>query len=144
MKKMLLIVLICFVTFAQANEDWVLVSSSGNSTTYMNIKDISSFTGEDVYVWTMERHNSPFELESVDGDIYRTKTYYLFNKELQRYSLLQIIYYDEDDNVLKSFSYDRAPTNITSYKYNFPVFRGSDQEIILQKIYEITGAPEQE
>ena len=144
MKKMLLLLLICFVTFAQANEDWVLVSSSGNSTTYMNIKDLSSFTGEDVYVWTMEKHNPPFELESVGGDIYRTKTYYLFNKELQRYSLLQVIYYDEDDNVLKSFSYDRAPTNITSYKYNFPVFRGSDQEIILQKIYEITGAPEQE
>lgn len=143
MKKLVLFLFLSVAVFAQVDDEWLLISSSGNSTTYMDTSDLPSFKGSDVYVWSMVKHNPAIVIESVDERIYKTKTYYLFNKELQRYSLLQIIYYDEEDNVLKSYSYNRN-TEVTSYKYNFPVLRGSNEEVILQKIYEITGAPELE
>ena len=141
MKTFFIVLLLIISITAQSEDEWVLVSSAGPSTTYMNTKNLDSFKGDDVYVWVMEKHSPAIVIESVDGRIYKTKTYYLFSKELQRYSLLQIIYYDEEDNVLKSFSYNRN-TNISSYKYNFPVMRGSTEEVVLQEIYELTGAPE--
>jgi hypothetical protein len=52
--------------------------------------------------------------------------------------MLQIIYYDANDNVLKSFDYNRN-TNIPSYQYNFPVMRGTTEEVILNKIFAETG-----
>ncbi|MDZ7763862.1 MAG: hypothetical protein U5K00_05480 [Melioribacteraceae bacterium] len=140
MKIFFLLLVVNLITFAQLDSNWVLVSSAGNSTTYMETKDLNSFRGDDIYVWVMEKHNPPIIIESVDGRIYKTKTYYLINKRLQRYSLLQIIYYNENDDVLKSFSYNRK-TNISNYQYNFPVMRGSNEEVILQKIFEVTGVP---
>jgi hypothetical protein len=104
----------------------------------MEKRDLSGFKGNDVYVWVMEKHNPPIIIESVDGRIYKTKTYYLFSKEYQRYSMMQIIYYDEKDNVLKSFDYSRK-TDIPTYKYNFPIMRGSTEEVIFQKIVKLTG-----
>ena len=138
MKKILLFLVISLAITAQVGDEWELVSSSRNTTTFINAKDISSFKGSDVYIWVMEKHNPPIVIESVDGRIYKTKTYYLFSKEYQRYSMLQIIYYDQDDNVLKSFDYNRK-SDIPTYKYNFPVMRGSTEEVIFERIIKETG-----
>ncbi len=138
MKKLLLLLVIFICLNAQSEDEWELITRSGHSVTYMEKRDLSGFKGNDVYVWVMEKHNPPIIIESVDGRIYKTKTYYLFSKEYQRYSMMQIIYYDEKDNVLKSFDYSRK-TDIPTYKYNFPIMRGSTEEVIFQKIVKLTG-----
>ncbi|WKZ68293.1 MAG: hypothetical protein QY331_10040 [Melioribacteraceae bacterium] len=138
MKKLLLLLVIFICLNAQSEDEWELITRSGHSVTYMEKRDLSGFKGNDVYVWVMEKHNPPIIIESVDGRIYKTKTYYLFSKEYQRYSMIQIIYYDEKDNVLKSFDYSRK-TDIPTYKYNFPIMRGSTEEVIFQKIVKLTG-----
>ncbi|MCZ7601397.1 MAG: hypothetical protein M5R37_00895 [Melioribacteraceae bacterium] len=138
MKKLLLLLVIFISLNAQSEDEWELITRSGHSITYMEKRDLSGFKGNDVYVWVMEKHNPPIIIESVDGRIYKTKTYYLFSKEYQRYSMMQIIYYDEKDNVLKSFDYSRK-TDIPTYKYNFPIMRGSTEEVIFQKIVKLTG-----
>lgn len=138
MKKILFILLISITMTAQVGDEWELISSSRNSTTYINTKDLSSFKGDDVYIWVMEKHNPPIVIETIDSRIYKTKTYYLFSKQYQRYSMIQIIYYDVSDNVLKSFDYQRD-TDIPTYKYNFPVMYGSTEEIIFGRILKATG-----
>lgn len=138
MKKILFILLISITMTAQVGDEWELISSSRNSTTYINTKDLSSFKGDDVYIWVMEKHNPPIVIETIDSRIYKTKTYYLFSKQYQRYSMIQIIYYDVNDNVLKSFDYQRD-TDIPTYKYNFPVMYGSTEEIIFGRILKATG-----
>lgn len=137
MKKFILVFLLIIAVQAQSSSEWEMVSASGTSVTYIEKKDLTAYNGTDVYLWVMEKHNPPIVIESVDGRIYKTKTYYLFNTELQRYSMLQIIYYDADDNVLKSFDYNRN-SDIPEYKYNFPVMRGTNEEVILSKILEKT------
>lgn len=97
---------------------------------YVDVSKVSKFKGTDFYTWVLEEHNPPINLESVRGDIYKTKTYYLFNKELKRYSILEVIYYDEKDNVLNSFSY-KHNSDITEYKYAFPLNEGS----VMEKVY---------
>ena len=139
MKKIFLIIFITLLSSAQVQDEWELVSSSTSSTTYVETKDLSSFEGSDVYLWVLEKYNPPIIIESVDGRIYKSKTYYLFSKEYKRYSMLQIIYYDEDDNVLKSFDYNRK-SEIPTYKYNYPIMPGSNEEVIFQKIMNETAA----
>ncbi len=138
MKKLFVMLFVVLGLYAQSADEWEMISATGVSVTYIEKKDLTIYNGTDVYLWVMEKHNPPIVIESVDGRIYKTKTYYLFNTELQRYSLLQIIYYDEKDNVLKSYDYNRN-TDIPSYKYNFPVIRGTTEEVILAKILEKTG-----
>lgn len=133
MKKMFVILVVVLSLFAQSSDEWEMISASGTTITYLEKKDMKIYQGTDVYLWVMEKHNPPIIIESVDGRIYKTKTYYVFNKELKRYSMLQIIYYDADDNVLQSFDYSRN-TNIPTYQYNFPVMRGTTEEVILNKI----------
>ena len=139
MKNLFAVLFLSLVLFAQSSNEWEMVSASGTSMTYVEKKDLNLYNGTDVYLWVMEKHNPPIIIESVDGRIYKTKTYYLFNTELKRYSMLQIIYYDADDNVLKSFDYNRN-TDILEYKYNFPVLRGTTEEVILTKILKETGS----
>ena len=143
MKKLFVILFVVLGLYAQSADEWEMISSTGVSVTYIEKKDLTTYNGTDVYLWVMEKHNPPIVIESVGGRIYKTKTYYLFNTELQRYSLLQIIYYDEKDNVLKSYDYNRN-TDIPSYKYNFPVIRGTTEEVILTKILEKTGINKKE
>lgn len=143
MKKLFVMLFVVLGLYAQSADEWEMISATGVSVTYIEKKDLTIYNGTDVYLWVMEKHNPPIVIESVDGRIYKTKTYYLFNTELQRYSLLQIIYYDEKDNVLKSYDYNRN-TDIPSYKYNFPVIRGTTEEVILAKILEKTGTNKKE
>lgn len=143
MKKLFVMLFVVLGLYAQSADEWEMISATGVSVTYIEKKDLTIYNGTDVYLWVMEKHNPPIVIESVNGRIYKTKTYYLFNTELQRYSLLQIIYYDENDNVLKSYDYNRN-TDIPSYKYNFPVIRGTTEEVILAKILEKTGTNKKE
>lgn len=138
MKTFVLFFVLCFSVYAQSPNEWEILSSSGNSILYLSKTSLDSFKGSDVYVWVLEKHIPPIVIESVDGRIHKTKTYYLFSKEYKRYSMLSIIYYDENDNVLKSFDYNRK-TDIPAYKYNYPLMRGSNEEIIYQRIMELTG-----
>ena len=121
---------------AQTTENWVPITIDNEGSLYINVTGLSSFQGDDFYVWTLEETKKPITIDEVDGDIYKTKTYYLFNKQSGRYSILQIIYYDEKDNVLKSFSYN-VETDNPDFRFNHPLFKNSDTEKVYQKCLEV-------
>jgi len=112
------------------SEEWVSIKYNNSDKILIDVSNLSSFKGNIFYVWSMEFHYPPIEVEAVDDDVYRTKTFYLINKEIKRYSIIEVIYYDEDDNVMKSFSYKRDST-IEKYQYNFPILPGSEMESLL-------------
>ena len=121
---------------SQATENWVPVIIDNESSLYINVTGLSSFQGDDFYVWTLEETKRPITIDEVNGDIYKTRTYYLFNKQSGRYSILQIIYYDEKENVLKSFSYN-VETDNPDFRFNHPLFKNSDTEKVYQKCLEV-------
>ncbi len=123
--------------FAQATKaEWEPIYNEGSDKVYADVSGVASFSGEDIYVWTLTEHSIPIILESIDDEIYRTNTYYLFNTRLKKYSMLYIIYYDKNKNVLASYDYGRN-TKVESYQYNYPIFKGSLQERILEKCVEV-------
>lgn len=121
------------------SDNWVPVAHSGKLI-YVDLDGIESFKGDDLYVWTMEVYDEPIEMEQVKEEIYKVKTYYLINKKLLKYSLLDIIYYDKSDNVIKTFSYNNK-SDLEEYKYNFPIIEGSQIDNVLQRcLREIDNA----
>ena len=122
--------------FAQGSkENWVPVSMANTSALYINVTDLSSFTGDEIYVWTLQETKESLSMEGVDGSIYKTKTYYLISKKLKRYSIMQVMYFDENDNLLKSYSYDHNTDN-TNFRYSTPIMKDSETEKIFAKCLE--------
>ncbi len=123
------LVIIAGLSYAQDNR-WLLIYEGAVDKIYIDTTNLDSFKGDDLYVWALKENDPPFIIESVPGKIYKSKTYYLFNKKLKKYSMISIIYYDKEGNVLKAFNYSNK-SKVEAYRYNFPVIPGSDEEKIL-------------
>lgn len=139
------IIFICLLLFLPLTKDlfpqslkenWILVTTEDANKIYLNGSDLSSNSSDDIYVWVLEEFYNPLELEGVDENIYQSKTYYLFNKSKKRYSILQVIYYDEDKNVLKTYSYEHK-LDLPDFKYNAPILNGSTTQKIYEKCIEL-------
>jgi len=129
----LFVLFISTILFAQGEKaNWSRVEFEYSSRMYIDVNSIQNVNDSLLSVWTMEENFPPLSIESVSGKIYKTKTFYSFNKALMRYSFFEIIYYDEKDNVLNSFSY-RRNTGHQDYQYNYPLIKGSIEEAILLK-----------
>jgi hypothetical protein len=136
----LILFVMIFQIQAQSEKDnWILVDDNSSSRTYINTVGLEVFQGEDIYVWAMEENDPQIEIEGINAKIYKTKTYYLLNKNLKRYSMLQVIYYDTKNNVIKSYSYERKTDN-PDFKYSSPILIDSVVEKILLKCNEVINA----
>jgi hypothetical protein len=140
-KKIIMLFLILFPFFfhlyAQSEkENWILIEVNNENKIYLNSVGIDVFKGEDIYVWVLEENDPPIMIEGINTKIYKTKTYYLLNKDLKRYSIIQVIYFDSKNNVIKSYSYDRETDN-PDFKYSSPILIDSTVEKILIKCNEV-------
>ena len=139
MKLLFQIILISFISidaFAQSStENWIPVITTETQHIYIDVYGLDSFKGDDIYIWAMQNFDKPLDMQGIKRDIYQTRTYYLMNKKLKEYSILEIVFYDEDGNVITSYSYQHD-SNIQKYRYNYPIFPGSDMDSILNKALE--------
>lgn len=125
--------------FSQSvEENWVPVDKLESQSLYINTTGLKFFKEDDIYFWTLEVHEPPLIIESVDGKIAKTKTYFLVNKKLKKYSIMDIIYYDNNDNVLANYSYKRNMEN-EKYKYNYPLMDDSQMSIIFNEVLKYVG-----
>jgi hypothetical protein len=130
----------CLILAQITVENWVPLSTEKEGSLFINVSGLSNFTGDDIYVWTQLEYNSPITMEEVNSKIYKVKTYYLINKSLLRYSILQIIYYDSQNNVIKHYGYEHDSSD-PLLKYNYPIFKNSDAKKILVKSFEYINQP---
>ncbi|MGK9477273.1 surface-adhesin E family protein [Melioribacter sp. OK-6-Me] len=125
----LIYILQLIILLAQTDaENWVPVENYRESKIYVDASSLKKYD-DDYYVWVLEEHDPPISIESIDKKIYKTKTYLIINKPSKRYSIIQIIFYDINNNVLKSYSY-----NISELvKYTSPILEGSKIESVMIK-----------
>jgi hypothetical protein len=132
-----IVFLLCITIKAQSeSENWIPISIETEKTLFINIAGISNYTGEEIIIWALQEMNPPLIMEEVHGNIYKVKTEYSINKKLLRYSITQIIYYDDKGNILKHYTYGHNST-IVEFKYNYPITKDSDVSKILSKCKEI-------
>ena len=140
MKNQLTLLTLLFLTGFSINitaqegssENWVLIKRDANSSLYLNVNGLEDLQGNDIFIWTREYYDPPKIIETINGKIYSSKTNYLINREIKKYSILQITYYDESNNIIKDFIYDRK-SDIEEYKYNYPIMLDSDMDLIFEE-----------
>ena len=138
--QLFLLFLLTSINFSQKmTEDLVPVITEGSDKIYINAVGVENFTGDDIFVWAVTEHSTPITIESIERKISKTKTYYLLNKKLMKYSILFIIYYDDSNNVLASYDYNRN-TNVEAYQYNYPIWDNSVELAIINKCVAIIDA----
>ena len=125
-----------FIFSQKITENLVHVITKGEDKVYIDAKGIEKFSGDDIFVWSISEHSTPITIESIENKISKTKTYYLLNKRLNKYSILFIIYYDEVNNVLASYDYNRN-SDVEEYRYNYPIWKNSVESSILEKCVDI-------
>ncbi|MCX6167769.1 MAG: hypothetical protein NTX65_00380 [Ignavibacteriales bacterium] len=138
--RRIFIVLLLFITIGllhaqSSTENWVPIVIEQDESLFINITGLSTYKGDEFFVWSLQELKSPMTMEGVDGDIYKIKTYYHINKEMMRYSILQIIYYDRQNNVIKQYSYEHN-VNKPEFIFNYPITNNSDVAKILLKSFE--------
>ena len=138
--QLFLLFLFTNLIFSQKlTEELVPVVTEGSDKVYINAIGVENFTGDDIFVWAVTEHSTPITIESIENKISKTKTYYLLNQKLLKYSILFIIYYDDSNNVLASYDYNRN-TNVEAYQYNYPIWNNSVEHAILNKCVKIIEA----
>ncbi|OGU79197.1 MAG: hypothetical protein A2279_12575 [Stygiobacter sp. RIFOXYA12_FULL_38_9] len=125
------------MAFAQS-ENWIPVYSDEDKSAYINVTGLNAYQEGDIFVWIQEEYSNALQMEEIDEKIYKVKSYYMISKELKRYSLLDVIYYDEDSNVVKSYSYEHKYDK-PEFKYSSPILKNTDMEKILAKCLEVIG-----
>lgn len=139
MKKLFTILFISTLAYAQT-ENWVLVVAEDDKSVYLNSVGLNIYQEGDILVWIKEEYSNPMSMEEIDEKIFMVKSYYMINRELLKYSLKEVIYYDEDKNVIKNYRYNRDYDN-PQYKYSSPIISNSEMEKILVKCEEIIKGP---
>jgi hypothetical protein len=123
------------------SETWIPIDFPQFKKISIDAYGLEAYKGDEFYVWVKEEFEDPFEMEGVNDDIYLMKTYYLFSKRLKKYSILEIIFYDEESNVLTSYSYPHESAD-ENYRYNYPIIPGSVMDGIFSKCTEYVGGEE--
>ena len=113
-------------------EKWIAIKKDANIRIYLDVNGLENYRGNDISVWTREYYEPPRIIETINGKIYSAKTNYLINKELKKYSILEIVYYDEENNIIKDFKYNRN-SDIEEYQYNYPIMLDSDMDLIFEE-----------
>ncbi|MCX7875326.1 MAG: hypothetical protein N2321_04055 [Melioribacteraceae bacterium] len=140
MNKFNLVFLICILILnniiAQPKEDWLKISDN-DKLIFIDKLNIVKLDNE-INVWVFEQYKKPIDLEEVEKDIYFVKTKYVIEKEILRYKIDDVIYYDRYKNVVKSFHYNSSYNDLI-YRYNLPIIKNSEMELIYLKCIEILG-----
>ena len=135
-----ILIMLLSTSFPQTSkENWINVISNNDYKVFVNESNLTDTNRDDIYVWVMEDHSEPISLEGIEGKISQVKTYYLLNNTKMRYSILQVIYYDNDKNVIKSFSYEHN-SDLTNFRYSAPILKNTDIEIILTNCLELINS----
>lgn len=125
----------------EIKENWLPVLVNEEKSLYINVTGLFSSDGEEIDVWTLQELNAQINIEEIKGDISQIKINYLISKSLYRYSIKEMVFYDEKKNVLKSYRY-KNPVGEAEYKYNYPIFEKSELESIYNKCVEVLSKKE--
>ncbi|KAF0149117.1 MAG: hypothetical protein FD143_2783 [Ignavibacteria bacterium] len=135
MKTIFALLFVSIFTFSQT-ENWILVSSEKGKSIYLNSVGLNIYQEGDIFLWVQEVYNDPLSMEEVEQKIFKVKSYFMISRELQKYSLVEVIYYDEDNNVIKSYRYNRDYDD-PQFKYSSPIIKNTDMAKIFVKCEEL-------
>ena len=124
------------------SEKWILVSSDNEKKILIDPTGFEAYTGNDFFVWALYEYNSSIKFEGINSGVNKQKIYYHIDRVLRRYSIEQIVLYDGDNDVIKTFIYDHRSDD-RNYIFSNPIITGSDVEKLLDKCGDYLSKPKE-
>ncbi len=142
MKINLLFLILCAfligsATFAQSENHKWKVLFSGEKNLWYDSTQLDTVTTTRFDVWVIELHKPVLTLDGVAGRISRTKTLYSIDREVGKYGLKKVVYYNNVNTELARYSYE-SDENTESTKYYFPIIN-SDVFSAIFKVLDNKG-----
>lgn len=121
---------------AQENEQhvWKVVNADDGSKFWYDVSSIDTAKSDKLNIWILETYQPPRQYEGIDGDVFRSKTYYTINLTIVKYGILKVRYYDMTNNEIFSFDYD-SPMPPESIRFPYPVTNNSKLFYLIKELY---------
>ncbi len=115
-----LAVLIGSTSFAQSeNHKWKVLFSGAKNVWYDGTQ-LDTVSSSRFDLWIIELHKPALTLDGVAKKITRTKTLYSVDREIGKYGLKKVVYYNNVSTELARYSYESDDSTGTT-KYYFPI-----------------------
>ncbi|MGE5457738.1 MAG: hypothetical protein ACM3RX_05230 [Methanococcaceae archaeon] len=122
-------------SYGQNSFSWITVSANQSRRLKLDVSTIKQADSSDIYVWALESFAKPVNIENITKGIQKIKTYYIMNRELKKYSIIEIVYYGAGNRRLKDYHYKQSSA-AAAFKYNSPILPNTDVEAVFKKCFE--------
>ena len=115
-----LILLLGQASFAQSeNHKWKVLFSGAKNLWYDG-SQLDTVTAQQFDIWIIELHKPTLSVDGVKGKISRTKTLYSIDREVWKYGLKKVVYYNNVNTELARYAYENSDSGGTTVYY-FPI-----------------------
>lgn len=98
---------------------WKPILVNDKQSTWYDVASIDTLQNNKVYVWVLQTHKPPLKFDGLRGDIYSSKTQYAIDFQTNKYGILKVIYYDNNNNEMYNFNY-HIDKYADELKYTYP------------------------
>ena len=140
LKTIFIIVIYYFSLLAQENDQhvWRVVNYNDGSKFWYDVSNIDTAKSDKLNIWLLETYQPPRQYEGIEGDVFRSKTYYTINLTTVKYGILKVRYYDMTNNEIFSFDYDN-PMPPESIRFPYPITNNSKLFYLIKELYGPQG-----
>lgn len=114
---------------------WKVVEAEDGIKFWYDASGLDTIKGDKFDVWILETHRPPVNYEGIDGEVFRSKTYYAINLTTVKYGILKVNYYNLNNEQIYHFDYNKPPQP-ESIKYTYPI---TDNSILYHLLTELYG-----
>lgn len=128
------------ITFAQQVEEhrWKAINLEGEEKYWFDSNGFDSVKDNILNVWVLQTHKPPLQFDSIDSDVFRSKTLYSINLVTAKYGLLKIRYYSVTNKEIYSYDYDEYSIQ-DDLKFAYPIMEGSINHKIVREYFNSLG-----
>jgi hypothetical protein len=140
MKKLFSIIFVIIISslplFSQNDEQhvWKVVEASDGSKFWYDASELDTMKSDKFNIWILETYKPPAKFESIDGEVYRSKTLYCINITTVKYGILKIRYYDVNNKEIYNHDYD-VPPPPEIIRYTYPITENSMLHYLLKELF---------
>ena len=126
--------------YAQLEEQhvWKVVNADDGSKFWYDASSIDTANGDKFNVWILETYQPSQKYEGIEGDVFRSKTFYTINLTIVKYGIMKVRYYDLNNSEIFTFDYDN-PMPPESIRYPYPITDNSLLFYLLKELYGPKG-----
>jgi hypothetical protein len=112
--------------------NWKVLIGTNNKKVWYDATTIDTAKGREFKIWLLELYKPPLNITGLKDPVYKSKTLYKLNLNIQRYGLSEILYYNASDKQIAKYNYD-MPNITDEYQYSYPALENNQITALIKK-----------